>query len=183
MKGPQTARLAWRLCAIAVFCVMPVLLVGLALSNLMDATQASEQASRKREVTAKIVAQIEKHRSRIATPVDPRKFYLASGSDTLARAEIQERAAKLTEQAGGRIIEMQLTGTPEQEAAGAVAIQVSLDIDNKGLLDLLYAVESGLPLLDVTSLSVQTNAGRPSLGGSALHVDMTVRGHWRKATG
>ena len=61
---------------------------------------------------------------------------------------------------------------------------MTLDIDNKGLLDLLYAVETGVPLLDVTGLSVQKTSG-PSEEtlNNQLRVEMTVRGKWRKGTG
>lgn len=183
MKREQTARWLWRLLAISVFCGLPLLLLGLSVSNLMDASLALERVETTRAMTTRIVAQLEKHRSKVTTPVDTARFYLASGTDTLARAEIQDRAGRLTTQAGGRIIETQLNGTPEQEAAGTVAIQLSLEIDNQGLLNLLYAVESGLPLLDVTNLNVQANNDRSGRGDRALHVDMIVRGHWRKTTG
>lgn len=182
----RTWRQAWRFGSIAFFCGLPLLLLGLAVSNVVEATQADGLAARQKAIYAAIVAQLEKHRARAGTPVDTATLYLTSASGSLARAEIQERATKLVAEAGGHIAEVQLTATPEQEADGTVAIQLSLDIDNKGLLDLLYATETGLPLLDVTDLSAHRNSGQSedavSEGGS-LRVEMTVRGHWRKSTG
>ena len=89
-------------------------------------------------------------------------------------------------EAGGRVAEVQLVETPEQEADGTVAIEVALDVDNKGLRDLLYAVESGLPLLTVSDLNVQqaNMQGDEGAGPTGqLRVQMTVQAHWRKATG
>ena len=79
--------------------------------------------------------------------------------------------------------------TPEQEADGTVAIQLSLDIGNKALFDLLWSVESGVPLLDVTELDAlrpdpQADVAAGATGpAGALHVTLTIAGHWRKGTG
>lgn len=186
MMSVRAKSQAWRFGSIAFFCGLPLLLLGLFISNVLDATQAREQMARQTAIYSTIVAQLEKHRARAMTPVDTASLYLASASGSLARAEIQERATKLVADAGGRLAEVQLTATPEQEAEGTVAIQLSLDIDNKGLLDLLYTVETGLPLLDVSDLSVHKNSGQSedaTSDGGSLRVEMNVRGHWRKSTG
>ena len=186
MTSARTRSQLWRLASLALFCGLPLLLLGLIVSNVTDATQADEQASQARATASAIVAQLEKHRARVVTPLDTASLYLTSASGSLASAEIQERATRLVEAAGGHLAEVQLTATPEQEADGAVAIQLSLDIDNKGLLDLLYAVESGLPLLTVTDVDVHKSTDQGddrASGDGALRVEMTVRGHWRKGTG
>ena len=177
-------RALWRLGSIVLFSGVPLLLLALTVSNLIAVSEAHDLAARQEATLNQITAEVVKRRGRMIKEVDAASLYLASASGSLARAEIQDRAAKLVEQAGGRLAEVQLTATPEQEAEGAVAIQLTLDIDNKGLLDLLYAVETGVPLLDVTALSVQKTSGPSEEAlNNLLRVEMTVRGHWRKGRG
>ena len=71
------------------------------------------------------------------------------------KAELQERAGRFIEASGGHLEEAQFTGSPELEADGTVAIQLSLTIDNKGLRDLLYAIETATPLFTATDLSAK----------------------------
>lgn len=187
MVADKTKAQALRLGALALFCGVPLLLGAAAIANLTEAAQSNDIARRKAATTAAIVAQIEKHRARGLKPVDVSALYLASASASLARAEIQALATKLVGEAGGRVSEVQLVETPEQDADGTVAIEVALDIDNKGLRDLLYAIEAGLPLMTVSDLTA-THAGTQGdeAGGDApgrLKVQMTLQGHWRKATG
>ena len=186
MVSAQTKIQAWRIGAIALVLGLPLLLAGLAIGNLTEASQADDLAARKAATTAAIVGQIAKHRARHTKPVDTGSLYLASTSGSLARADIQALATRLVGEAGGHVAETQLVETAEQAADGTVAIEVSLDIDNKGLRDLLYAIESGLPLLTVSDLSVQQASAQDADATAApgrLKVQMTVQGHWRKAAG
>ncbi len=186
MVSDKTKAQAWRIGALAFFCGAPLLLVGVAISNLSDASQADDIAARKAATTATIVAQLEKHRARHVKPVDVASLYLASASTSLARAEIQKLTGKLVADAGGRVAEVQPVETPEQEADGVVAVEVGLDIDNKGLRDLLYEIEGGLPLLTVSDVNVQqvsSQADDAAATAGQLRVQMTLQGRWRKATG
>ena len=186
MASPETKTQAWRIGALVLFIGLPLLLAGLAIENLAEASQSGELAARKTATTTAIVAQIEKHRAHHAKPVDTASLYLSSTSASLARADIQALTTRLVGEAGGRVVETQLTETPEQDADGTVSIEVSLDIDNKGLRDLLYAAESGLPLLTISDLSVQPASAQGDEGGAApgqLKVQMTLQGHWRRTAG
>lgn len=181
---------AWRYAAILLFCGAPLILLGVSLNNIMATSEANASAARGQAILSQIVTQVARHRARALTEGDKASLYLASVSATLARAELQETMGKLVAAAGGRLQEAQFVGTPEQEADGTVAIQLTLDIGNKGLFDLLYATETGVPLLDVTDLGVSRgeadrDAGAPPMPGASdlLHVELTVLGHWRKATG
>ena len=186
MVAPHTKTHVWRIGALVLFLGLPLVLGGLAIENLAEASQSDELTARKTATTKAIVAQVEKHRAHHTKPVDTNSLYLASTSASLARADVQALATRLVGEAGGRVVETQLVETPEQDADGTVAIEVSLDIDNKGLRDLLYAVESGLPLLTVSDLSVQPASAQGDESGAApgqLKVQMSVQGHWRKAAG
>ena len=178
----------WRYGSILLFCGVPLLLLGLAASNVIDASEANSEAERQQATLSQIVKQAARHRTRTPTANDTASLYLASASSSLARAELQDRATKLILQAGGAIIETQIVGSPEQETAGTIAVQLTLTIDNKGLRELLYETETGLPLLDVSDLAIDRDDGHAdgetlSAADRPLHVQMTVQGHWRKATG
>ena len=185
----------WRYGSLALFCGVPLVLLGLAIANLVEAWSAGDESAREQTTLSQIVAQA-------APPPRPHahprrhgpSLYLASASASLARAEIQEKATALVTQAGGHLAETQIVGTPEDEAAGLVAIQLTLSVDNNGLLDLLYRIETGLPLFQVSGLNVSRSDGqggdagsddRPASEGAAslLHVELTVTGRWRKTTG
>ena len=188
MIVPATTRV-WRYGSVLLFCGLPLLLLGLAVFDLIDASEARDDAARQQATLSQIVAQLARHRPRTPTPAETASLYLASTSASLARAELQDRAIKLVARTGGTLAEAQIVSTPEQENDGAVAIQLTLTIGNEGLRDLLYGVEAGLPLLDVTDLSVDwddqsneavTTDERPG-GARMLHVELTVRGHWKRA--
>lgn len=185
MKAADRTQL-WRFGAVALFCGLPVLLVALAVGNLFEASAARALAARQEATASQIVREVAQRQAHRAKPVDTASLYLATSSPTLARAELQDRAGHLVEAAGGHLEEAQFTSTPEQEADGTVAIQLSLTIGNEGLRDLLYAIETATPLLEATDLSAKPNNAQSSEGlgqANLLHVDLTVQGHFRKGTG
>ncbi len=170
----------------ALFCGVPLLLAALAVGNLVEAFAARAVAARQNATAAQIVKQVAERQARRPRPQDTSSLFLSAASASLARAELQERAGRFVEAAGGHLEEAQFTSTPEQEAEGTVAIQLSLTIDNNGLRDLLYAIETATPLLAATELSARpNNAQTAGVEGQAhlLHVDLTVEGHLRKGTG
>ena len=186
MKLADRAQL-WRFGAVALFCGLPLLLVALVVGNLAEASASREVAARSDATAAQIVKEVAKRQAHRLQPQDTTALYLSAASPSLARAELQERAGRFVEAAGGHLEEAQFTSTPEQEADGTVAIQLSLSIGNAGLRDLLYAVETATPLLDATDLSAKPigaqNAMNAGQAGGLLHVDLTVQGHFRKGTG
>ena len=177
---------SWRLGAVALFCGLPLLLLALAAGNLVEAVTSRDAAARQEATAAQIIRDVSKRRERRPSPQDASALFLAATSASLARAELQERAGRYVEAAGGHLEEAQFTGSPEREADGAVAIEISFTITNGGLRDLLYAVETATPLLDVTGLTVRpageqtASADKPA---QLLHVDMTIEGRFRKGTG
>ncbi len=185
MKAIDRAQL-WRFGAVASFIGLPLLLAALALGNLAEASASRDVATKLSATAAQIVKEVAKRQARRLQPRDTTALYLAAASPSLARAELQERAGRFVEAAGGHLEEAQFTGTPEQEADGTVAIQLSLTIDNGGLRDLLYAIETATPLLDATDLSTKPIGTQGAGGGGQaglLHADLTVQGHFKKGTG
>lgn len=179
----------WRIGALALFCGLPILLVSLGAANLLEASAARRLAAREDATVSQIVKQVARRRTRSMTPADTASLYLASRSASLARAELQAKLEAAVTAAGGRLVEAQFTGSGDAEAAGTIAIQLTLDIGNKGLLDLLYALETTLPLLQPTALVARSDAAGsdadvgpgPSGQAGLLHVELTIDGFWRKA--
>ena len=185
MKQADRVQL-WRFGAVALFCGVPLLLAALAVDNMVEAASASGIAARQEATASQIVRQVAKRQGQRLQPEDTAALYLATASASLARAELQERTGRLGEGAGGHLEEAQFTSSPEQENDGTVAIQLSLAIGNDALRDLLYAIETGTPLLDVTDLSAKPNNAEIAQGAGPrglLHVDMTVQGHFKKGAG
>ena len=66
-------------------------------------------------------------------------------------------------------------------AQDSVSLRATLDIDNNGLLQLLYILESGVPLLDVETISIRRVSGAADPASpDLLRVEMTVRAHWKQ---
>ena len=184
MKAIDRAQL-WRCGAVALFFGLPLLLLALAIGNLAQASASREMTAKQDATAAQIEREVAKRQAHRPQPQDMSALYLAAASPSLARAELQERAARFVEAAGGHLEEAQFTSSPEQEADGIVAIQLSLTIDNRGLRDLLYAIEIATPLFEAPDLSAKPIGAQNIMAGQAslLHVDLTVQGHFKKGTG
>jgi hypothetical protein len=186
MPLPDAKGRIWLYASLTCFCGLPLLLIVLIGTNLRATTTARDLAAQQQASLSQIVTGLAGRRGLAMTPEDVASLYLASVTGSLATAELQEYVTKLVDGAGGHLTEARLIGTPEQEADGIVAVQISLNIDNKGLLNLLYGLEAGLPLMVVSDLNVST-ANRPrsdsSNYGSPLNVEITVQSHFRKKAG
>ena len=175
-----------RLVAVALFCGLPLILLALVVGNLAEIVTSRELAAEQDATAAQMVKEVAKRRARQPTPQDTSALFLTAASASLARAELEERATRFVETAGGHLEEAQFTDSPEQEVGGTVAMQLSFTIDNNGLRDLLYAVETATPLLNVSELQVRpVDAQTAAATGRAqlLHVDLTCEGYFRKETG
>ncbi|MCD7110247.1 type II secretion system protein GspM [Rhizobium sp. DKSPLA3] len=178
---------ALRLSAILVFIGLPALFVTLAVLNALqiaegrlsvaDATRQAAMLERRLASAPALVAD--------ATP----SLTLRRASRTAAIAGLQQAILDAITAAPGRIIE---TSASEGEVAAgeesdAIAVTTTFDIDNDGLLRLLYRLESGVPLMTVESLSIRRLA--PADGASPgddgqirLRVEMSIGTHWTLET-
>ncbi|MCW6508823.1 type II secretion system protein GspM [Lichenifustis flavocetrariae] len=180
-RPSRSAGQGWRLAAIGLFLGLPLLLAVVAGLNLAAASDASESADRAEATARTIVRQVERARTGPENASDLSSIYLASPNVSLARAELQAMTAKLVETAGAHLIETQSVEATEQTAAGRISVQLTLDISNPGLLDLLYAIETSVPLLTVPDLNARAEADPESKadGSGLLRVTMTVQGAWK----
>ncbi len=183
MTAADPSRLR-RLVAVVLFCGLPLLLLALAVGNLVETMTTRDLAAGQDATAAQIIKEVAKRQARRPPPQDASALFLVAASASLARAELQERTAHFVEAAGGHLEEAQFTSSPEQEVGGTVALQISFTIDNNGLRDVLYAVETATPLLDVIELQVKPiDAQTAPVAGQLLHVDLTCQGYFRKQTG
>ena len=70
--------------------------------------------------------------------------------------------------------------TPQQEDNRRVKLQVTLDATNESLFNLLYEIETGVPILAVEQISIRklpSRTGGPE-NDPVLRVSLVVRGHW-----
>lgn len=183
----------WRMAALAAFVLLPLVLIGVAASNFVDGFAAHGEAKRRQATLSTLVAQLSRHRADRLSPEELAKLYLASTTDSLAAAELQTRATDLVRQAGGRLNEVQANDPIGPKTNNMVSLMLSFDIDNAGLLDLVYAVETALPLMEVTDLNVRrvdredapNNGMGMGMGAppAQLKVDLTVAARWRPKSG
>ena len=100
MTGAEPSR-SLRLVAVVLFCGLPLLLLALAIGDLVETVTAREIAAKQDATANEIVRQITKHQAHRPPSQDASALFLASASASLARAELQEHAARFVEAAGG----------------------------------------------------------------------------------
>ncbi len=171
-------RLRWA--SVIAFAGTPILLAALTMVNLLRASEADELAARQHNHLTQLERRLTQSRG-FETAGNTSAIYLTAASSTLAKAEIQQRVAKMIDQVSGRLIEAQAGEEVEPEAAGKVHLRATFDTTNGGLFDLLYAIETYLPLLTVEHIIIRKLPARTDADGEdpLLRVSFNVRGHWR----
>lgn len=166
-----------RAAALLVFLGLPILLGGLAASTLIQALALSEETGAKAEVLAQMRTQMKARLSARATSLDVTPIYLASPSAGLARAELLSLLGRLIDAADGRVVETQMVSEESTGPSERIALQATLDIGNDGLADLLHAIETGLPVLDVDEVTMVRAPRGERSGPLLLRVTLVVHGY------
>ena len=94
---------------------------------------------------------------RLLDAADSTTFYLSETTAALAAAELQEMAKEVVRANGGTLTSTQVLQTRggAQGSDGRVMIRVQMSGDTEALQRVVYALESGQPLLFVDKLTVQ----------------------------
>jgi general secretion pathway protein M len=124
-------------------------------------------------------AQMKARLSGRAVPRDSARLYLASPSASLARAELLSLLDRLIDEAKGRSVETQMAPEDGVGAPQRIALQATLDIENDGLADLLHAIETGLPVLNVDEVTVAPAPRAERSGPLVLRVTLVIHGYWK----
>lgn len=164
--------------ALAVFVALPCILAALTVANLVRWAEAraaqEEQAVRVAEIERRVRA------SAAARPpaLDMSRIYLGATVATLARAELQTRVVDLIERSGSRLIEVRADEDAPPEDPLSTTVRATFETVQDRLVDLLAAVEGGLPLLRVAGLDAKIEQRREAAAADdpRLRITLTVRG-------
>jgi general secretion pathway protein M len=87
-------------------------------------------------------------------------YYLSGGTDALAAAALQDRVSALIDGNGGRLLSIQpLLGVDEQ-GFKRITVRVEMTATIEPLFETLYALETGMPVLFVENLDIQSRFTR-----------------------
>jgi general secretion pathway protein M len=107
--------------------------------------------------------------------------FLEGATVTVAGAALLQHVTAAVTRLGGNVLSSQVDLQGTQSKAGFLTIIASCDIDQPGLQQLLYDVESGMPFLFVDQLVVQTPASFGPSGEGKLRILLAVSGQWQGA--
>jgi general secretion pathway protein M len=131
-------------------------------------------------VTRELVAQRERLQTAASgTPSpDGRDALLKGDSSGILAADLQRRMAELARQNDMSLRSMQVLPPKREGDLTVIGLEVSLRGEIAGLRTLLYAVETGAPVLFVEALSVKSATTPEATARSvALDVTLKVRGY------
>lgn len=169
-----------RAAALALFLGLPALLGAVTATTVMETLVESAETEAKSNLLAQMQTQLKARQQSRTASRDVTPIYLASPSASLGRAELLSLLDRLIAAAGGRLIETQMVAEQGSEPPESIALQTTLDIGNDGLADLLHAIETGLPVLNVHEITVVRAPRREEAGPTLLRVTLVVHGY-RKA--
>lgn len=171
-----------RLVAVCMFIGIPLLLAALTALNLVqfgdDTLAIAEKQGQIAALVRRLNTKPEAGKSR-----DLAAIYVSGTSRSLAGAALQQYMVEAVSASSSHLIEiasMDQETSDNEDEAHTIRLKTTLDTDNQGLLKLLYRLESGLPLLDVETLSVRRLAGSDDGKSEKLRVEIGVRGKWRQ---
>jgi general secretion pathway protein M len=89
---------------------------------------------------------------------DTAAYYLSGATDALAAASLQARVTALVEGSGATLLSIQTLTSSEDRGLRRVAIRLQMTAEIAPLVRVLHGLESGIPLLFVDNLELQSQA-------------------------
>lgn len=183
MSAPASRGLL-RWTALCALVALPVAALALTAVNLLQAADLDALAAAQGQTVAQLERRVAAAAGRATPAVDASAIYLPGATPALAKASLQRLLVDAVERASGRVIEAEdanLEGGAEERQDGGVRLRITFDARNAALLDLLYALETGLPLLSVERIEIR----RLDMGGDdpTLRVGLVVVGAARFVAG
>jgi Type II secretion system (T2SS), protein M subtype b len=114
-------------------------------------------------------------------PGGAESLFLPGGTAAVAGAALQRSVADRIAAAAGRLVESEFAPVDAaEEDPGRVDLRVSFETDIVGLQRVLYELESGVPILLVRTMTVQSPGASEiaAMANPLLRVDMLVGGYW-----
>jgi general secretion pathway protein M len=104
------------------------------------------------------------------------RYYLRSEKEALASAELQQHVKRVINRSGGQLVSTQVLPSQRAELATVATVRVNMRGDIQALQKVLYALETGRPMLFLDKLSVRGGARRRlPAGASKKTMQLTVR--------
>jgi general secretion pathway protein M len=88
------------------------------------------------------------------------ELYLPESKPALAAAKLQQHLHRVVGRSGGQVISTQILTQKRQEPIPSVVVKVHLREETEQLVDLLYHLETGKPMLFMENLVVTSNPRR-----------------------
>jgi len=107
--------------------------------------------------------------------------FLEGATVTVAGAALLQRVTAVVTKFGGSVQSSQVDLQGTQSKAGFITVVASYDIDQAGLQQLLYEIETSIPFLFVDQLIVQAPTSFAASGGGKLRILLAVSGQWQGA--
>lgn len=162
--SPGQSRLLAVLLLVLVIMVLARLVLAPVWSSWRDYGDRIESLEGRIAVYDRLITSLPADRERLAqlrSSLPSSDWYLSESTPALAAASLQQLLHRQVSRSGGEVISTQIIGGATRGAPlETVSIQVHLRGEISDLVDLLYALESGRPVLFVDNLTVLANPRR-----------------------
>ncbi|TDX61390.1 general secretion pathway protein M [Methylosinus sp. sav-2] len=142
---------------------------------------AAEENAQRRDALARLEAAQKRAGGPGDRAVAPEAAFLAAPTAALAGAQLQAYVTRLVAAQHAALTSSNAPPPMGKEAADAVQLQATFDMELSALQALLYELEAGTPYVFVEAFSLQPLDGARR-GGSQplLRVTLNLRAHWRR---
>jgi hypothetical protein len=172
-----------RIAALALVALMIIGPIVWAVWSLSTASAVAATTESQKVLLAGIRQRLERQQrdpQTTGSAPDPASIHLPGDTPAIAGATLQTLVADAVANAGGRVVETEFARVePTEEEPGRVDLRVAFDAEIVTLQKILFQLESGMPVLLVRSLSIQS-PGAAAEGGDAsppLRVNLLVSGY------
>ena len=97
-----------------------------------------------------------KQLDRVALEQATEGYYLSGGTDALAAAALQDQVSALVDGNGGALRSMQPMAGVDEQGFRRITVRVEMTATIEPLFETLYALETGMPVLFVENLDIQS---------------------------
>lgn len=158
----QRQILAVGLLILAIF-LLVTLLVKPLMERFLTSSETIDRLEHQMEIYGRVAAGLndgEKQLQALRANNPVADLYLSETRPTLAAAQLQQHLNRMIGETGGQVVSTQILQKNATAALPTVAIQVHMRGEIDALVNLLYKVESGRPLLFMENLVVTAAARR-----------------------
>ncbi|QZO01818.1 type II secretion system protein GspM [Chenggangzhangella methanolivorans] len=150
--------------------------------TFLQASETEALADQQEATVAALELRAARIRESAGSGLDASSIYLPGDGVEIARAELQKLLTDAVGEASGRLIETQEPGSVRDADApddGRVELRVTFDVTNDGLLEMLYGLETRLPLLTIERLEARRLDAEADAADEdpTLRVSLVARGH------